>query len=549
MFRSSGCRACRQKKIKCDETWPICINCYRAGRQCPGPQAKTQFIDETTKLRKKHEKGKADDRSKAQTTKYGGPQVQTSDKALLPLQSHLTIDETSSSDNFQQDQSDGGPQKSSSLIRQAFPDIPAHLSSPKLELLQHIQCLSEAISPNDQVQLWEDRRVQTRLIDQIVLYYVDRDEPQPIPLLESTMTALSLAHEGLYSSNKALSERAMYFYGRALRLLSQALSNPAAARASQEILTSTALLSIYEGIQSDISIPYIKHAGGVASLIKARGPSMHRTGYGREMFHNYQQIVLLEAFETGSACFLDKPEWRELSEHVYRTAQDLTKGDPGSCLNEIAYDISREMVAIPGLMQDVRNLPILMEEASGDPQTVIDDLAENIRARKDALARIFPRAVRELQNLGHLLTLEQSDDPVFPRMYRFVNYLIGRWFISHYAVQIITSTILKAFEPDTDIKARYDKENYEHAIQICQSWEDMNSYKLAGTFIVIIGLQLSLKPFKDDPVKNQWVIDKLLQLAGKKAGIAAEIEPHDPDEDIMAPGIRNVLKEAEALAR
>ena len=110
-------------------------------------------------------------------------------------------------------------------------------------------------------------------------------------------------------------------------------------------------------------------------------------------------------------------------------------------------------------------------------------------------------------------------------------------------------TVLRAFEPYADLKARYEQENYEHAVQICQCWEDMNSYKLVGTFIVIIGLQLSLKPFKDDPVKKQWVIDKLLQLAGKKAGIAAEIEPHDPEEDFMAPGIRNVLKEAEALAR
>ena len=59
----------------------------------------------------------------------------------------------------------------------------------------------------------------------------------------------------------------MYVHGRALRLLSRALSNPAAARESREILSSTALLSIYEAIQSDISIPYIKHGSGVVSLI------------------------------------------------------------------------------------------------------------------------------------------------------------------------------------------------------------------------------------------------------------------------------------------
>ena len=166
---------------------------------------------------------------------------------------------------------------------------------------------------------------------------------------------------------------------------------------------------------------------------------MHHTGYGREMFLSYQHIVVLEAFETGTACFPDEPEWREMSEQIYRTAQDLTKGDPASCLNEIAYDIACEMIAVPGLMQDVRNLPMLLEEAPGDPQIVIDDLAHKILARKENLARIFPSAIRELRRLGHPFTLEQSDDPVFPYMYRFVNYFIGRWLINHYAVQIIAT--------------------------------------------------------------------------------------------------------------
>ena len=100
----------------------------------------------------------------------------------------------------------------------------------------------------------------------MVLSYVDRDEPQPIPLLESTMAALCLAHEGLYSGNKDLRARDILSW-TCITPAFQALSNPAAARESREILSSTALLSIYEAIQSDISIPYTKHAGGVVSLI------------------------------------------------------------------------------------------------------------------------------------------------------------------------------------------------------------------------------------------------------------------------------------------
>ncbi|GFF38236.1 hypothetical protein IFM51744_03726 [Aspergillus udagawae] len=35
--RSRGCKPCRQKRIKCDETEPECGQCLRRGRKCPGP--------------------------------------------------------------------------------------------------------------------------------------------------------------------------------------------------------------------------------------------------------------------------------------------------------------------------------------------------------------------------------------------------------------------------------------------------------------------------------------------------------------------------------
>ncbi|QUC15844.1 uncharacterized protein UV8b_00085 [Ustilaginoidea virens] len=31
-----GCRTCKIRKVRCDETWPLCNNCRRTGRQCDG---------------------------------------------------------------------------------------------------------------------------------------------------------------------------------------------------------------------------------------------------------------------------------------------------------------------------------------------------------------------------------------------------------------------------------------------------------------------------------------------------------------------------------
>ncbi|PVI02204.1 hypothetical protein DM02DRAFT_590029 [Periconia macrospinosa] len=43
--KSTGCAVCRKRKIKCDETWPICIHCQKNGKRCPGPPSRHTFKD------------------------------------------------------------------------------------------------------------------------------------------------------------------------------------------------------------------------------------------------------------------------------------------------------------------------------------------------------------------------------------------------------------------------------------------------------------------------------------------------------------------------
>ncbi|KAE9379533.1 hypothetical protein N431DRAFT_500082 [Stipitochalara longipes BDJ] len=38
--KSVGCATCKRRKIKCDERFPVCANCERAKRHCPGPKAR-----------------------------------------------------------------------------------------------------------------------------------------------------------------------------------------------------------------------------------------------------------------------------------------------------------------------------------------------------------------------------------------------------------------------------------------------------------------------------------------------------------------------------
>lgn len=43
--RSTGCEACKQKRIRCDKKWPTCSRCKQLNRVCPGPSALIKFVD------------------------------------------------------------------------------------------------------------------------------------------------------------------------------------------------------------------------------------------------------------------------------------------------------------------------------------------------------------------------------------------------------------------------------------------------------------------------------------------------------------------------
>lgn len=40
----TGCWTCRERKVKCDETEPVCLQCRRKGVSCKGYSARLQWL-------------------------------------------------------------------------------------------------------------------------------------------------------------------------------------------------------------------------------------------------------------------------------------------------------------------------------------------------------------------------------------------------------------------------------------------------------------------------------------------------------------------------
>ena len=49
---STGCRTCKRRKVKCDETHPKCTRCNKAGVECTGFVPRLRFVDENPRIRR-----------------------------------------------------------------------------------------------------------------------------------------------------------------------------------------------------------------------------------------------------------------------------------------------------------------------------------------------------------------------------------------------------------------------------------------------------------------------------------------------------------------
>jgi hypothetical protein len=49
---SKGCESCKRRKVKCDETYPQCTRCCKAGIKCTGFTPQLKFVDEEPRIRR-----------------------------------------------------------------------------------------------------------------------------------------------------------------------------------------------------------------------------------------------------------------------------------------------------------------------------------------------------------------------------------------------------------------------------------------------------------------------------------------------------------------
>ncbi|KAF7588505.1 hypothetical protein BBP40_005641 [Aspergillus hancockii] len=193
--------------------------------------------------------------------------------------------------------------------------------------------------------------------------------------------ACTTSYAGAVHNDQRCLDESRVLYIRSLQGLAGLLSDVSTAK-SDEALAAAVVLAIYEKHHCTDADSWLKHASGIRTLMKLRGPEAHLHGFGRAMYIAYRSFLVTAALIAGEECFLQEPEWQALNKQI---AAENAKLPDSSLYTDVVDRGFLEIMKIPGHVKRVRELPSLPPRDWARVQPV---LLQSVHATRAALRGI-----------------------------------------------------------------------------------------------------------------------------------------------------------------
>ncbi|KNG80162.1 putative C6 finger domain protein [Aspergillus nomiae NRRL 13137] len=360
--RSTGCRACLQRRVKCDQTRPECLRCLKRKITCPGYQKRFQFYHKTAPaIVKSTRTSESDDARPSRSTPKDNHHQQLAlvaarppiDQCFAPTLTANALD-TQLKEVF------------SDVVYATFPNLYAAFSA-RVDLTW-VDFVRHHSATQPSAVNWGIRCLNT--------WFLARRHHD---------------HDQLQASR--------HMYNRALRCLAQSIRDPARVK-SDSTLAAAIALGVYEVLDGIGPNSWLVHSRGIGALFRLRGPDAHRSGFGRTMYTTYRTFLVAEAFTCQEPCFLEGEEWRTMNQEALRAEE---RDGKGSQLSEITEKAFGEVLLCPGYL--VRTREMITGKAS---ESSNESLAAEIRCSRDLLRGLQRR-------LAALLNLQMNSQAVQKR--------------------------------------------------------------------------------------------------------------------------------------
>ncbi|KAF2735418.1 hypothetical protein EJ04DRAFT_563433 [Polyplosphaeria fusca] len=281
---SRGCQMCKTRRIKCDEKRPICGQCQKSGRDCPGypDEFDLVFRDENKALERKARKASGSKDGSSQASPASLSPTSTFDIAVGRSRSRTPID----------------------LGQQLV--FPPYHTPPQHDLFQaFLWNLQSGIPPTitmapeyEATSFFMKNFVSLPLQSEAMRGFLELLVPlynhaRPSSALHLATNAVALAACGNYPGRQELLREAATTYGKALKRLNDDLKDPAVSKSDETVL-AILLFSLYETIMTtnDTITAWGNHIDGAVALTKLRGNEQFKNPVSHDVFRAVRTMMI-----------------------------------------------------------------------------------------------------------------------------------------------------------------------------------------------------------------------------------------------------------------
>ncbi|OAG03637.1 uncharacterized protein CC84DRAFT_1197332 [Paraphaeosphaeria sporulosa] len=525
--KSTGCAICRKRKVKCDETWPTCVNCRKNGKLCPGPPSRHTFRDAGPQLDKQSTSIKTNQNSAPQDQVHQKTQLthlkaiwSNTGAAVLKFRLSPTGDDQEASKGHSKGRS---PTEHSSNLPMSIRYGPLQ-TSPHHELAR---ALIEAMETDDAGYSISDfgsfmHEVPCR---------IGRNAA-----LDTAVACLLRTRSALLSKNTLDNLQTPKYYLAAVQRLQRSLEDPVEGMSSNT-LCAAVILSLVEALAGPrLDNSYLAHIGGAGRLLEIQGPQTCRDGFAKEILRFTRGGIIVTSIYKSEPSFLSMPGWR----HV---AFDNTKSNiEESLYTEVLHLMSQLSVLLkevkelqtlteatcqPSSSLDTKNLfpeddvlprypaphtdfetayttyigpelshtqPTNLHFEPGQPLSLQDPpsthpLLEKAYALKASLDTTSAQLQSHLQDGTFALPLPALDPAApFPTAYRFPHWRTARIYTIQWSLTILVAkTLLKLLPEHDPVRYALEAECRAVALEICKTWDNAWANRPIGACHVWLG--------------------------------------------------------------
>ncbi|PSR76009.1 hypothetical protein BD289DRAFT_447153 [Coniella lustricola] len=343
---SMGCGTCRTRRIKCDETKPVCNQCIKSRRHCAGYRSGFDILHrDETQATAKRAKRQAEKKAAKKAAETGGTVIK-----FEPVQingNHNHSQNNNNNNNNRQISPTSASSSSASAPTTPVRLSPVHvlfpLAPPAIPLDQHA---SHYFASHFIMLPGQSGRQVGHLEYLLPLLRAETNPNSPLQLAYSACGLAAMSNREMAVSGD-LVDVSFLQHTRAIRAVAEALQDPVRCK-TDATLASVLLLCFFEKITASKEnglLAWRTHIEGAIHIIRQRGKEMTASKYSAGLFDAIRLNIIARSLSSGSAPAMGLEWWlreSEITDPIGVRAQRF-------CLQicEIRAEAARLMTTLP----------------------------------------------------------------------------------------------------------------------------------------------------------------------------------------------------------